>query len=387
MSRRSFCILHILHSAWARVESAETFAPYTRHRSSLRNFYLLLIERNGPIVSVGPFCFQQNAKCKMQSGHRLILHFRYNPLVKIVLAGGSGFIGREVARVLSERGEIVVLSRNPSRVRVGRGVAWNPPAPGPWQEEVATADVVINLAGENISEGRWTDARKNELVSSRLDATKAIVDVLREHPRAGRLLLNASAVGFYGTALDEVLDESSPAGSDFLADLCRRWEAMAHEAEGAARVVILRFGIVLAADGGPLGKMMLPFKMFVGGPIGSGKQWMSWVDRDDVIRMIVWAIDHGTARGVYNVTAPNPVRNREFSAELGRAMSRPSIFPTPAVVLRLGLGEMADAILLCGQRVVPRRALADGFDFTYQELASSLHHQLPRGQGAEEPSS
>jgi len=296
--------------------------------------------------------------------------------VKIVLAGGSGFIGREVAKALSARGEIAVLSRNPSRVRIGRGVAWSPPAPGPWQEEVATADVVINLAGENIGEGRWTEPRKNELVSSRLEATKAIVDVLREHPRAGRLLLNASAVGFYGTGLDEIFEETSSSGSDFLADLCRRWEARAHEAEGAARVVILRFGIVLAADGGPLRKMMLPFKMWIGGPIGSGKQWMSWVDRDDLIRMIVWAIDHGTVRGVYNATAPNPVRNREFSAELGGAMNRPSILPTPALPLRLALGEMADAILLCGQRVVPRRALAEGFTFTYQELASSLGHQL-----------
>ena len=189
-------------------------------------------------------------------------------------------------------------------------------------------------------------------------------------------MINASAVGIYGNRGDELLDESSPRGSGFLADLVDQWENAARAAESLARLVIIRFGIVLAPDGGALKKLLLPFKLGVGGPIGSGKQWMSWVDREDALRLVEWAIANPNARGVYNATAPEPLRNRELSRELARALHRPAIIPTPPFALRLLFGEMADEALLAGQRAVPRRALDEGFSFQRPTLSDSLTSQL-----------
>lgn len=267
---------------------------------------------------------------------------------------------------------MAVLSRSPAKVRAGRGVQWDGRTEGAWTQEVENADAIVNLAGENVGQGRWTEARKKKLVSSRLDATNAIVEAVRKAPPGARTLINASAVGLYGVGGDEVLDESGSPGAGFLAELVEKWEAAAQNAEPFARLVLLRFGVVLAADGGALEKMMLPFKLGAGGPIGSGRQWMSWIDREDAVRMIEWAIDGGGIRGAYNATAPEPVRNRDFTRALGRALHRPAFVPVPAFALRLAFGQMADEMLLGGQRVVPRRAEGEGFLFETRTIEQAL---------------
>ncbi len=290
--------------------------------------------------------------------------------MKIVISGGSGFIGEPLAKRRIARGDnVVVLSRNPAKVRAGRPVAWNAIS-----GELPDCEVVINLAGENVGEGRWTEARKQRILNSRIDATRTLVDAMRGAPAKRRTFISASAVGFYGVRGDETLDESASTGSGFLAEVTRRWEETARSAEDLGRAVIFRFGVVLAADGGALKKMILPFRFGAGGPIGGGKQWMSWVDRDDVLRAIEWAIDQPDVRGTYNVTAPAPVTNGDFARALGRALRRPSFLPTPGFALRLIFGDMADEMLLGGQRVVPARAIAEGFTFSYPTLEASLRH-------------
>lgn len=269
-----------------------------------------------------------------------------------------------------------MLSRNPARVKAGRPVAWDGKTQGAWTAELAAADVIINLAGENVGDGRWTDDRKQKLVASRLDATGAVGEALRTAPARPRTLINASAIGIYGDRGDELLDEKGTKGAGFLADLVEKWESAARQAEPFARVVLLRFGVVLAGDGGALAKMLLPFKLGAGGPIGSGRQWMSWVDRGDAIRFVEWAIDRPEARGVYNVTAPEPVRNREFATALGRALHRPAFLPAPGFALKAAFGQMAEEVLLGGQRVVPQRAQQEGFTFELPTLASSLQKSV-----------
>jgi uncharacterized protein (TIGR01777 family) len=293
--------------------------------------------------------------------------------MQIAITGGSGFLGVPLVRALLARGDdVAVLTRDPAHVQAGRAVAWS----GNWQEEVASADAIVNLAGENVGGGRWTTERKQSIVESRVRTTQSLVDALKAQPARKRVLVSASAIGFYGVRGDEALDEQASAGSGFLADVVRRWEDLAHGADDVARVVILRFGVVLGRNGGALGKMLLPFRLGAGGPLGSGQQWMSWVDRDDVIRMILWSIDGEKARGVYNVTAPAPVRNRDFTRALGAAVHRPAFLPAPAFGLKLLFGEMADEMLLGGQRVVPTRAVSEGFTFEYPTLSAALEHAL-----------
>jgi uncharacterized protein (TIGR01777 family) len=293
--------------------------------------------------------------------------------MKVVIAGGSGFLGGPIVQRLLARGDdVAVLTRNPAHVRAGRALQWDARSQGAWSGEAASADVVINLAGENIGEGRWTEERKKRMVASRLDATGAIVEALRREPARARTLISASAVGFYGNRGDEVLDESSPRGTGFLAELVERWEEAARQAESLARLVILRFGVVLAPDGGALKKMMLPFKLGVGGPVGDGRQWMSWLERADAVRIVEWAIDQPAASGTYNATSPQPVSNREFARALGRALHRPAVMPAPAFALRLAFGEMAEEVLLAGQRVVPVRVSAEGFAFERPSIDAAL---------------
>ncbi len=300
--------------------------------------------------------------------------------MKIVVAGGSGFIGEPLVRRLLTKGhDVAVLSRDPAKVKAGRGLAWDGKSQGGWSAEAAAADVVINLAGENVGDGRWTDERKQRLIGSRLKSTRALIEALRRDPQRSRTYIAASAIGLYGDRGDESLDEAATPGSGFLAELVKQWEAAAREAESLARLVIIRFGIVLAPDGGALAKLLLPFKLGVGGPIGNGRQWMSWVDRDDVLRLIEWAIETDSVRGVYNATAPHPATNRDFARALAAALHRPALLPTPAFALRLAFGrEMADEMLLGGQRVLPARAQREGFSFEYPTLERSLAHQLRR---------
>jgi uncharacterized protein (TIGR01777 family) len=297
---------------------------------------------------------------------------------RIVIAGGSGFIGEPLVRRLAARGDdVAVLTRNPSKVRAGRAVVWDPPSEGSWTDDVASADVVINLAGENVGGGRWTASRKKKILESRVAATSALVGAMSHQPAHPRTFISASAIGLYGDRGDETLDESSAPGSGFLTEVTKRWEELARGAEPFARVVILRFGVVLARNGGALAKLLLPFRLGAGGPMGSGRQWMSWVDREDILGMTEWSIDHETARGTYNATAPNPARNRDFARTLGRVLHRPAFVPTPAFALRLALGsEMADEMLLGGQCVLPKRAAEEGFEFAYPELESALKHAI-----------
>jgi uncharacterized protein (TIGR01777 family) len=292
---------------------------------------------------------------------------------KIVVAGGTGFLGEPLVQRLVARGDDVsVLTRNPSKVRIGRGVAWDGKTQGAWSDAVTAADAVINLAGESIADGRWTADRKQRLVASRLDATQALVTAMQREPSRRRAFISASAIGIYGNRQDEQLDEQSRPGNGFLAELTQQWEAAAREADAIARLVVIRIGIVLAREGGALGKMLLPFRLGAGGPMGSGAQWMSWVDRDDVLRLIEWTLDTDSARGVYNATAPEPVRNREFAKALGRALHRPAVIPTPGFALRIAFGEMADEALLAGQRVLPQRSVSEGFVFESRTLDAAL---------------
>lgn len=309
--------------------------------------------------------------------------------MRTVIAGGSGFLGGSLSRTLAAAGhEVRVLSRSAPRVasaepwsdRPGVASAWwsgTAELEG-WASLVNGADAVVNLAGESIAEGRWTDQRKRQLEDSRIASTRAIGMAMAASEQRPRVLVNASAIGYYGSRGDEVLTESSPPGDDFLGRLAVRWEDEAARAAGSdMRLVLLRTGIVLARDGGALAKMITPFRLFAGGPIGSGRQYMSWIHLGDWTGLVLWLLE-GALAGPVNATAPAPVPNAEFARELGVALRRPSFVPTPAVALRITLGEMADALLLGGQRVVPARALEAGFRFRYPALASALDDLLGR---------
>jgi uncharacterized protein len=297
--------------------------------------------------------------------------------MKVVIAGGSGFVGHAlVERFLSDGAEVVVLTRDPSRVRLGRGVRWSPgSADREWHRELDSATHVINLAGENIGARRWSAWRKDALTESRLVPTRALVEAIRASGTRPQLI-SASAIGWYGDRGDELLDETSARGGGFLSDLTQQWEAEARAAEPSAEVVILRLGIVLAPDGGALEKMLLPFRMFAGGPFGNGRQWMSWIDRDDLVELFAWVAKGKRPGGIYNATSPNPVRNREFAKTLGSVLHRPAVIPAPAIALKTALGEMAGPLLLEGQKVMPARAIGEGFEFRHATLESSLRHLL-----------
>jgi len=239
---------------------------------------------------------------------------------------------------------------------------------------VAAADAVVNLAGTGIADRRWTESRKRQLVDSRITSTRSLVAAIREAEKRPALFVQASGIGYYGSYEDgPALDESSPPGDDFLANLCVSWEGEAKPVQAFdCRLVPIPSGIVLSTDGGALKKMMPPFRFFAGGPLGSGRQQMSWIHRDDWIGLVAWTIRLPLVTGVINATAPNPVPNWEFSRTLGRAMRRPSWAPVPGFVLKLVVGEMAEVALLRGQRVLPARAQELGFAFRYPELKAAL---------------
>jgi uncharacterized protein (TIGR01777 family) len=247
--------------------------------------------------------------------------------------------------------------------------------PGPWRAEINGAGVVINLAGAGLADKRWTTNRKEELHSSRILATRALVSAIRDATPRPPAFLSGSAIGFYGGQPEggPEFDESGPPGSDFLATLVVDWEAEAHAAAALdCRVVLIRSGVVLAQSGGALQKLITPFKFYVGGPLGSGRQVMSWIHLNDWVSLVSWLAEHSSATGAYNCTAPNPVTNEDLSRALGQALGRPSWLRVPGFVLRILLGEMAGVALLAGQRVVPRRATEDGFSFEYPDITSAM---------------
>ena len=296
--------------------------------------------------------------------------------MQLVLTGASGFIGSVLCARLLQAGHSLVLLTHSAPADAStagkRWIHWTPGTMGEWADAVAVADGVINLAGEPIAGRRWTDRQQQRLQQSRYDATRSIVQACARAQQKPKFLINASAVGYYGPHQDELLREDAPAGNDFLAKLCLGWEAEASAAEALGlRVVRLRTGIVLGPGGGALKKMVQPFKLFAGGYLGSGQQWMSWIHLDDEVNLILHLIANTSIAGPVNATAPNPVRNREFSQTLGRVLHRPCWLPVPAIALRLGLGKMAE-MLLTGQRVIPAAAQLSGFQFRYPNLKEAL---------------
>lgn len=295
----------------------------------------------------------------------------------ILVTGGTGFIGQALLPALHAQGHsLTVLSRDPQRRRVPEGVRLiddlDSLAPQPPQ-------AVVNLQGENLGAGRWTAERKSAFVKSRVDFTRGLVEHFRRWRQPPRVLVSGSAIGWYGDRGEETLTEASAPGQGFAAELCQRWEAAARLAEPlGVRVACLRIGVVLGLPGGALGQMLTPFRLGLGGRLGSGRQWMSWVHREDLVALIGWLLERDEARGAYNGTAPVPVRNAEFTAALGATLRRPAVLPMPAPMLRLMMGEMAEALLLGGQRVLPERALAEGFHFRFPGLAEALADVLAR---------
>lgn len=296
--------------------------------------------------------------------------------MKVLIAGSTGLVGTALVKALASDGHTVCrLMRPESKTTSGKDgfdVAWNP-AMGELGGAGVGADAVVNLAGASIAGGRWTKDRKALLRSSRIDTTRALVNALTKMNARPRVLVSASAIGIYGNRGDEVLTEENKPGTDFLADLAREWEAEALKAEALGiRVVLARFGIILARHGGALAKMLVPFKLGAGGRLGSGKQWMSWITLQDVVGIIRFAIENGSVRGAVNVVSPEAVQNAEFTKVLAKAMHRPALLPAPTFALRLALGEMADALLLSSQRVQPQKLQQFGYSYQHPDLPSAL---------------
>ncbi len=298
--------------------------------------------------------------------------------MRIIVTGGTGFIGRALVNELIDNGHsVTVLSRNAVKARTllrssATCIDWTPRSEGIWSEVFQDAEAVINLAGEPIAEGRWTEARKRLIRDSRVSATQAVVDALRRHATPPCVLVNASGIGYYGPSNGISINETVGAGSGFLADLCVDWEREARRAEECGvRVVRLRFGMVLDRDGGALPRLMLPFRLFLGGPVMPGSQWVSWIHRRDVIGLIEWALENPKVSGAVHAVSLDPVPMRMFCRALGNALHRPSWLPVPEIALRAGLGELG-SVMTTGQRVLPLVAVQEGYNFQYPELEPAL---------------
>lgn len=295
---------------------------------------------------------------------------------KIVIAGGSGFLGRPLVDLLVRAGHsVVVLSRDSVAGNTpARRVTWKPDgSASAWADEIDGARAVINLSGESIAGKRWTDEQKRRILESRVLATRSLVAAIAAAAAPPPLLISGSAVGYYGPCGDEPVTEQTRPGRDFLASVCSAWESEAQRAESErTTVVALRTGLVLARDGGALPQMLPPFWFGVGGPVGSGRQYWPWIHRHDWLALVAFLLTTPEVSGPVNATAPTPVANRDFAKVLGQAMHRPSFMPTPAFALKLLLGEMADGLLLAGQRALPTKAEKLGFQFTYPRLDGAL---------------
>lgn len=296
--------------------------------------------------------------------------------MKIVIAGGTGFIGSALLEVLAKRRErTIILTRNLRKSSADLRMTytvWNPEDESCVIQEIDGADAVINLAGEPIVGKRWSTKQKEKILTSRIHATQIIARSIKQAVRKPRVLINASAIGYYGSRESEILTEESHAGTGFLTDVCKAWEAHAVRVEDfQVRVVRLRIGIILDKSGGAL-KLMLPaFRMGAGGWLGSGNQWMSWITREDLVRLIIFSLDNQDVKGVVNAVAPQPVTNKAFSLVLAQALKRPCLVPVPAFVLKLLLGEMSE-VLLGSQRVLPKRAAEFGFRYQHAEIRNAL---------------
>jgi len=301
--------------------------------------------------------------------------------MKVFITGGTGFVGWTLTKRFTDKGEEVTLltRRIEGKAPLPAGASYlegDPTIQGPWQEKVPGHDVIINLAGASIFR-RWTDPAKKEIRQSRIDGTKNLVEALKARAGQETLLLSASAVGYYGFHGDEELDEKSPPGDDFLASVARDWESAALEAENyGVRATVLRFGIVLGKRGGALKQMVPLFKWGLGSPLGSGTQWFSWIHEYDLAKVFLTLVERGDITGPVNCTSPNPIRNRDFTKALGRALNRPTFMPSvPSLVMKLVYGEFG-SILVKGQRVIPKRLIRLGYAFKYPEVDQALRDLL-----------
>jgi hypothetical protein len=299
--------------------------------------------------------------------------------MRVLVTGSSGLVGTALLAHLEAKGDDVLRLVRGDRPIARTEIRWNPAAGAIDEEGLEGLDAVVHLAGENLADGRWTRARKDRIWKSRVDGTQLLAETLARCGAKPRVLVSASAVGYYGDRGAEPLDEASTAGRGFLAKLCAAWEAATEPAAGAGiRVVRCRAGIVLSAAGGALPRMLPVFRLGLGGPLGSGSQYVPWIALDDLLRVIHTAIVTESLRGPVNAVAPTPVTSRGFSLALGRVLRRPAILPVPAFVLRIAFGELADEGLLASQRVAPARLLAAGFAFRHPEIREALAHALER---------
>jgi uncharacterized protein (TIGR01777 family) len=306
--------------------------------------------------------------------------------MRVFLTGGTGLVGTRLLKKLSEgQHDVVLLTRRPDAAREKFGssltvVAGDPTQQGEWMDSVAGVDAVVNLAGENLFARRWNDTFIRAIRESRVKSTENVVQALGRNPRMSdgrpKVLVNASAIGYYGPHGDEELTEDSPPGNDIMAGVCVDWEAAARRADSlGVRVALIRIGIVLDKSGGALRQMITPFRMYVGGPVGSGKQWMSWIHNEDLVGLVMLALENVQAAGPINGTALEPVRNKEFAKAMGRALRVTSFLTTPALALRVMLGKVAQ-VVTTGQRVLPKRAEKLGYDFKFPHIDEALRDAL-----------
>jgi len=302
--------------------------------------------------------------------------------MKVLITGGTGFVGTQLTnRLIQEGHEVTILTRSP---KAPKGTAFgifylqgDPTQKGPWQDSIKNHDAIINLAGASIF-SKWTDAYKKLIRDSRMTTTRNLVEGIPAHSERKITLFSTSAVGYYGFHGDEELAEEAPPGNDFLARLAVEWETEALKAqEKGARVVITRFGIVLGEKGGALGQMIPLFKKFIGGPIGNGRQWFSWVHIKDLAEAFVFLMKHPEISGPVNLCSPNPLQNKDLAKALGKALHRPSFMPAPGFMIKLVLGEFG-SVILEGQRVIPRRLLGSGFSFQYPNIDKALQNLMGR---------
>ncbi|MGD9486780.1 MAG: TIGR01777 family oxidoreductase [Calditrichaceae bacterium] len=300
--------------------------------------------------------------------------------MRIIITGATGFIGTHLTKRLTDSGhKVIALSRNPKNAQriLGNEISclqWAGKDTTPWLDQLNGDYGIINLAGENIAAGRWSADRKQKILRSRVDAGEIIVNAVRQAAKKPEFVMQASAIGIYGSSRELIFDEETLPGKGFLADVCKRWEESSKEIENMRiRRIIIRTGVVLGQNGGIMKKMSLPFKLFIGGPPGDGKQGFSWIHMDDEVRAIQFLLESKHQKGIFNLTAPNPVFMTDFTKIYGKALNRPSWLPVPSFVLKTLFGEMAEEVILSGQKVMPKALLKAGFTFNFPDLKNAVN--------------